>query len=78
MIPPPPLDLDVRPLFQAGRPPLIPILNAVNQLQPGQALRLTAPIMPGPLVDLLAQRGFTAESRQSEEGVWEILFRPSP
>ena len=78
MTSPPPLELDVRPLFAAGRPPLVPILNAVNQLQPGQALRLTAPILPGPLLDLLGQRGFTAESHEREDGAWEILFRPAP
>ena len=33
----PPFDLDVRPLFAAGRPPMPAILSAVNRLQPGQA-----------------------------------------
>ena len=73
----PPLDFDVRPLFAAGQPPLGPILNAVNRLLPGQALRLIAPIEPVPLYDLLGQRGLTAEPRQRDDGAWEILFRPS-
>jgi uncharacterized protein (DUF2249 family) len=77
MNPPPPFELDVRPLFAAGRPPLVPILNAVNRLEPGQALRLIAPIQPVPLFDLLAQRGFTPEAKVREDGAWEILFSPA-
>ena len=74
---PPPFELDVRPLFAAGRPPLPAILNAVNRLQPGQSLRLIAPIEPTPLYRLLGERGLTAEPRKREDGVWEIVFRPS-
>lgn len=73
----PSLDLDVRPLFAAGQPPLAPILNAVNRLAPGQALRLIAPIEPLPLYDLLRQRGLTPEPRHRDDGAWEILFRPA-
>jgi uncharacterized protein (DUF2249 family) len=76
MNPPPPFELDVRPLFAAGRPPLVPILNAVNHLASGQALRLIAPFQPAPLFDLLGQRGFTHEARERADGAWEILFRP--
>ncbi len=72
-----PFVLDVRPLFAAGQPPLVPILNAVNQLEPGQALCLIAPIQPVPLVALLAQRGFTPEAKVRDDGAWEILFRPA-
>ena len=71
-----PLELDVRPLFAAGKPPLSSILTAVNQLQPGQALRLIAPMQPVPLYALLGQRGFTAEPHERDDGAWEILFRP--
>jgi uncharacterized protein (DUF2249 family) len=77
MTPPPPLELDVRPLFAAGRPPLSAILNAVNRLQPGQALRLIAPMQPVPLYQLLAERGFTPNAREREDGAWEILFCPA-
>jgi uncharacterized protein (DUF2249 family) len=71
---PPPLELDVRPLFAAGRPPLVPILNAVSQLGPRQALRLIAPVQPEPLFNLLAQRGFTHTAHQRDDGAWEIVF----
>ena len=59
----PPLELDVRPLFATGKPPLVPILNAVNRLQPGQAFRLIAPIDPLPLFQLLSERGFTPDEQ---------------
>lgn len=74
----PPFELDVRPLFAAGKPPLGPILSAVNRLQPGQALRLIAPLQPAPLFQLLRERGFSAESHARADGSWEILFRPRP
>lgn len=77
MTPPPPFELDVRPLFASGRPPLVPILNAVSRLQPGQAFRLIAPMQPMPLYELLGERGFTPEANQREDGAWEILFRPA-
>ena len=73
----PPLELDVRPLFAAGRPPLVPILNAVNRLEPGQSFRLIAPLEPLPLYEMLAARGFTPVSTQRDDGAWEILFSPS-
>ncbi len=76
MNPPPAFELDVRPLLAAGRPPMAAILNAVNRLAPGQALRLIAPLEPKPLYDRLAQRGFTPEAVQRADGAWEILFRP--
>ena len=72
----PPLELDVRPLFAAGRPPLTAILNAVNRLQPGQALRLIAPIQPMPLYQMLGERGYEASPVERPDGAWEILFSP--
>ena len=73
----PPLELDVRPLFAAGRPPLPAILNAISRLEPGQSFRLIAPLKPAPLFDLLAARGYTAEPKELANGVWEILFTPT-
>jgi len=71
---PAPVELDVRPLFETGRPPLAAILSAVNQLAPGQALRLIAPFEPTPLYDLLGGRGYRATPKQRADGAWEILF----
>lgn len=74
---PPPLQLDVRPLFAAQRYPLPVILAAVNRLQPNQALQLIAPLEPAPLYEVLAKRGFAHTTREREDGAWEILFEPA-
>jgi uncharacterized protein (DUF2249 family) len=71
----PPLTLDVRPFFANGRPPLPAIMNAVHQLQPGQALILIAPFEPAPLYQLMGERGYSHESRETGDGAWEITFR---
>jgi len=73
----PPLELDVRPMLAAGRPPMAAILNAVNRLQPGQSLRLLAPFEPLPLYAHLQERGFLPESTQCTDGSWAIVFRPT-
>lgn len=70
-------ELDVRPLFAGGRPPLPAILEAVNALPAGHALRLLAPMEPVPLYSLLGNQGFTPEARPLEGGDWEIWFRPT-
>ncbi len=72
----PPLELDVRPLATAQRPPLPAILAAVNQLQTGQEFRLIAPFEPTPLYDLLGKKGFSHEARHRADDAWEIIFRP--
>lgn len=71
-----PMELNVRPLLAAGRPPLAAILNAVNRLAPNQCLRVLAPFEPATLFALLAERGYMAESQQLADGTWSILFRP--
>ncbi len=73
-----PLELDVRPLVTAGRPPLPAILNAVSRLEPGQSLRLLAPFEPTPLYARLRERGLVPESTARADGSWEIMFRPAP
>ena len=69
------LELDIRPICAAQRPPLPVILDAVGRLAPGQAFRLVAPFEPAPLYQLLGQQGFSHETRERDDGAWEILFR---
>lgn len=72
----PPLELDVRPLFAAQRPPLPAILAALGRLAPSQSFRLIAPLEPQPLYARLRERGYRAEPHQRPDGAWEILFVP--
>ena len=76
--PPPPLALDVRPLLEKGHEPLPLILDAVDRLQEGQALRLLASFEPLPLYGMLGERGYSHRARPLEGGDWEILFEPIP
>ncbi len=70
-----PLELDVRPICSAKRPPLPAILDAVGRLEPGQDFLLIAPFEPAPLYQLLGQQGFTHAARELPDGAWEITFR---
>ncbi|MFH1499815.1 MAG: DUF2249 domain-containing protein [Verrucomicrobiota bacterium] len=72
--PPAALELDIRPLCAAQRPPLPAILDAVGKLAPGQPFRLIAPFEPAPLYQLLGQQGFTHEAHTRDDGTWEIVF----
>jgi uncharacterized protein (DUF2249 family) len=73
----PPLELDIRPLCAASRPPLGAILEAVNRLESGQSLRLIAPFKPEPLFQLLGQRGFSHHATERPDGAWEVIFAPA-
>jgi len=73
---PPMLELDVRPLCASGHPPLGAILNSVNKLQEGQALRLIAPFEPKPLYELLGKRGFSHVTKPHGDGSFEVIFAP--
>lgn len=71
---PKPLELDVRALVAKQRPPLPAIQQAVAQLSPGQPLRLIAPFEPVPLYQFMKARGFAHEARETEPGVWTVMF----
>jgi uncharacterized protein (DUF2249 family) len=73
----PPLELDVRPLVEAKKPPMAAILDGVGRLAPGQSLQLIAPFEPVPLYQFLGQQGFSHETRLRDDGAWEILFARS-
>jgi uncharacterized protein (DUF2249 family) len=66
--------LDVREDIRAGREPFSRIMQAVGQLQAGQALRLIAPFQPVPLFAVLARQGFDHETTPLTDGDWEARF----
>lgn len=71
------IDLDVRPILRAGGEPFSTIMAVLEQLAPGQGLRLYATFRPIPLFGVMAERGFTHEEAELEDGEWEVLFRPA-
>lgn len=66
---PPPVELDVRSVLASGGSPLPMILAKVNELAPGECLRLLVPFEPTPLYRMLAERGWAhiIEPREAEE-----------
>ena len=70
------VDLDVRPILRAGGEPFTIIMATLEQLAPGQGLRLYAPFKPIPLFQVMADKGFTHEEAELDHGDWEVLFRP--
>jgi uncharacterized protein (DUF2249 family) len=66
--------LDVRGDIREGREPFSRIMQAVGQLQSGQALRLIAPFQPVPIFAVLARQGFDHEARPLVDGDWEVRF----
>lgn len=71
------VDVDVRPILRAGGEPFDKIMAAVNALEPGQGLKLYATFKPTPLLHVLDSRGFTHESKELDDGDWEVVFSPS-
>lgn len=71
-----PYELDVRPILRAGGEPFAAIMDAVNELKPGQPLRLLATFQPVPLFRVLAKKGFDYAAQELPGGDWEVLFTP--
>lgn len=72
-----PREFDVRPILRSGGEPFQAIMEAVNALRPGQALRLLAPFRPQPLFKVMEGRGFSHEAQEIQGGDWEVLFKPN-
>ncbi|WP_331376363.1 DUF2249 domain-containing protein [Sinorhizobium chiapasense] len=71
-----PHELDVRPILRGGGDPFQVIMNAVDNLAPGQALRLIASFRPVPLFSVMAGRGFSHQEEALGNGDWAVLFTP--
>jgi uncharacterized protein (DUF2249 family) len=70
------VDVDVRPILRAGGEPFGAIMQALEELEPGQGMRLFATFKPIPLFGVMGSRGFSHEARELDDGEWEVLFRP--
>lgn len=66
------VELDVRPILEAGNDPLETILATLNTLAHDAVLKLTAPFQPRPLLALLAKRGYRVTCRQVESKHWQV------
>ena len=68
--------LDMRPILRSGGEPFQAIMQAVQDLRPGQGLTLLATFRPQPLFRVMQGRGFDHEAREIDGGDWEVLFTP--
>ena len=66
--------LDVRNDIRSGREPFGKIMQLVSGLQVGDQLLLLAPFEPVPLYGVLAQRGFSHETKPIGGGEFEVRF----
>jgi uncharacterized protein (DUF2249 family) len=69
-------ELDVRPILRAGGEPFAVIMDFVGRLDPGEGFRLRATFRPGPLIEVLAGRGFEAHAAEQADGSWAVDFWP--
>ncbi len=70
------IDVDVRPILRAGGEPFSVIMAALENLEPGQGLRLYATFRPVPLFSVMANKGFAHSEQPLDAGEWEVLFTP--
>lgn len=68
--------LDVRPILRSGGEPFPAIMEAVQELAPGQGLKLLAPFRPQPLFSVMERRGFDYELEEMGAGDFEVRFQP--
>ncbi len=66
--------LDVRPDLERGDEPFVRIMEAAEQIAPGQSFVIIAPFEPAPLYGVLAERGFTHETERVAADEWVIRF----
>ena len=66
--------LDVREDIRNGREPFGKIMQTVARLKDSEQLLLIAPFEPAPLYAMLAQQGFSHQSKPTPSGDWEVLF----
>lgn len=68
--------LDVRPILRSGGEPFQAIMSAVEELAPGEGLKLLAPFRPQPLFSVMDRRGFAYELDELPGGDFEVRFLP--
>ena len=64
--------LDVRPVLARGDEPFPLIRAGVDALPPGRGLRVVAPFMPAPLVEVLRSEGMSTAIERRADGGWEV------
>lgn len=71
--PPSPADLDLREL--ACPEPMVRALAAADALSPGASLTVITPLLPTPLLEMLASRGFEAGAQRLPDASARVTIR---
>ena len=72
------VDLDVRPVLEAGKDPLTMIMDILKEIKPGQILRLINSFDPIPLILLLERQGYQGYSEiVGEDLVHTYFYNPN-
>jgi hypothetical protein len=66
---------DARAIIENGGHPLDRVLEGVGCLAPGEVYELITPFVPGPLIQLVRQRGFDAHTSTEHPGECYTYFR---
>lgn len=67
-------ELDVRDDLRAGHNPLIKVLTAVGDLEPGAVLHLRTTFAPIALVEILEAQGFVHHLTSAGDDEWSVWF----
>jgi hypothetical protein len=65
---------DVRRLLAKGIEPLSEIRKRIDGLAPNEGLTLVAPFLPSPLIERLADEGFSSRVEHQPDGAWVVHF----
>lgn len=66
--------LDVRPILARGEEPFATIRARLRALESGHGLRIVAPFVPAPLIEMLRSEGFSTALARRGDGGWEVCF----
>jgi len=65
---------DVRPHLARGEEPFDLIRTRVDALKPGTGVKIVAPFLPAPLIELLKSEGFQSSMERGADGSWVVNF----
>lgn len=68
------MELDVRPVIEAGKDPFALIMGKLTQLAPGHIFKLVNSFEPIPLIDLLTKKGFEYHVEHIDENCVVTYF----
>lgn len=68
------IELDVRPIIEAGGEPFDTIMAAVAELDDQTELAIIAPFEPVPLEGVLSEQGYLYEATELDGGDYRVRF----